>query len=340
MKKNRWVVFLLGMSLSFFTLAGTFRAQREQFRSEINLKIEEPLDKPGLYRSVTFKNEKQWDFKVSPEEAQIISQSISDYFNLKDKALLNKMVWDMNQGRFIVFKEFDSNSEGVNLKCAFLSPRVPYWQYLTDIDGIEKLFYVYNFSVAFGKKSPTETYVILQTQGKFMGFTKAVTVPVIFNADEPNRILSFKMPAQKEIIEVVNHLPVLNPGRAGLEERFVDLCRTHPWFQEKDTKGNYLVSDKEILAILDQAILNKDKKCDVYESIGRWKVEEDISERYYLVTYSLRSVVNLQAFIPPNIPLLGPAFKKIAQAVSDEVSAKYLPLSMKNFRDLTVEWAK
>jgi len=340
MKKNKWLVFLLGISLLVFGLAGVFRAQREKFRSEINLKIEEPLDKSGLYHSVTFKNEKQWDFKTSPEQAQIISQRIGDYFNLKDEALLNKMVSDMNQGRFIVFKEFDPEAEGVNLKCAFLSPKVPYWEYLTDIDGIEKLFYVYNFSVAFGKKSPTETYVILQTQGKFMGFTKAVTVPVIFNADEPNRVLSFKMPAQQEIIEVVNQLSALNPERASLEERFIDLCRAHPWFQEKDSKGNYLVSDKEILAILDQAILNKDKKCDVYESIGRWKAEEDISDQYYLMTYSLRSVVNIQAFIPPNIPLLGSAFKKIAQAVSDEVSAKYLPLSMKNFRDLTVEWAK
>ena len=329
---------LLGISL--LILASTFREQRIKFRQEINLKIEEPLDKKELYSSVTFKNEKPWDFKVSGAEAELIKQRISKYFNLTDPELLDKMVKDMNNGRFIVYKEYSPEADGVNLKCVFLSPRVPYWEYLVNVNEIEKMFYVYNFSVAFGKKSPVDTYVLLQTQGKFMGFTKAVTLPLIFHQDDARRALSFKMPSQKEIVEAVKKLPVLKPGRESVEERFIDLCRTHPWFQDKDEKGNYLVSDEEILKILDKAILHKDSKCDVYECLGRWRVWEEVSDRYYLVSYSLLTVVNIKAFIPPNIPLLGPMFKKIAQRVSDEVSAKYLPLSMKNFRDHTVEWAK
>ncbi len=338
-RKTLKVLVLVAICLSI-AIASTFREQRIKFRQEINLKVETPLDKKGLYTSVTFKNEKPWDFKVSEEEAQKIKSYLKDYFNVSDSSLLNKMIEDMNKGRFIVYKEYSPNADGVNLKCAFLSPKVPYWEYLTDINGIENLFYVYNFSVELGKKTPIDTYVILQTQGKFMGFTKAVTLPLIFHQDDATRTLSFKMPTQQELIEVVNRLPVLKPGRESLEERFIDLCRTHPWFQDKDEKGNYLVSDEEILKMLDKVILHKDTKCDVYECVGRWRVWENISDRYMLCTYSLRTVVNIRAFIPPNIPLLGAMFKKIAQSISDEVSAKYLPLSMKNFRDHTVAWAK
>jgi len=322
--------------LSTLILAGTFRDQRDKFREEINLKVEEPIAGSKLYSSVTFKNEKAWDFKITPDQAGKIKAQLQSYFNLNDQKMLEQMAAEMNQGRFIVFKEFSSEADGVNLKCAFLSPKVPYWDALTDINDIERLFYVYNFSVAFGKKSQTETYVVLQTQGKFMGFTKAVTLPLIFNADYPNRVLSWKMPTQKELLEVADKIP----GKGTVQDRFIALARAHQWFQDKDDQGNYGVSDQELQKILDQAILNKDKKCDVYQCAGKWKIDETISDDYYLVTYSLLSVVNIQAFIPPNIPLVGAMFKKIAQSVSDEVSAKYLPLSMKNFRDHTVKWAK
>jgi len=330
---------MIAVMLAGLALASTFREQRTRFREEINLKVEQPLTKNNLLNSVTFKNEKARDFKVCPAEAAKIKAALGEYFGARDDELLERMVSELNLGRFIVFKEYNPNSDGVNLKCAFLSPKVPYWKSLTDIAGIEKLFYVYNFSVLLGNQSLTESIVLLQTEGKYLGFGKSVTVPEYFRADEPNKTLHFRIATQAEAADMVNKLPVFKPGRTSQKDRFLDLCRTNAWFQEKDSRGNYVVSDKEILELLDKDIVHKDLKCDVYESNGKWKVDEGIADNYMLVTYSLKTQVNIQAFIPPNLPLLGPMFKKIAQQVSDEVSAKYLPLSMKNFRDRTVEWA-
>jgi len=340
MERRGAVVCSFVLLLAALANAGTFREQRAGFRQEINLKAEEPMDKEGLFHSVTFKNEKEWNFQVSPEEREELKAKIKNFFDLKKTELLDPMVNEMSKGRFIVYKEYSPESEGVNLKCAFLSPKVPYWKYLTDIAGIEKLFYVYNFSVELGKKSPDDTYVLLQTQGRYMGFRKAVTLPLLFHADQPSRTLSFSEAGQKEITDVVESLPVRNPGRTSLNDRFLDLCRSYAWFQDKDAAGKYLVSDIQILELLDQAIIDKDKKCDVYASDGGWKIDENLSDNYLFVTYTLKTAVNLRAFIPPNIPLLGPMFKRIAQSISGEVSAKYLPLSMKNFRDLTGQWAK
>jgi hypothetical protein len=339
--KRKWLFGVLAAALGCgVILANTFREQRVKFREEINLKVEEPMTKDGLINSVTFKNEKAWNFKVSTGEAAKLKPMLGDYFAVKDDSLLDRMVSDMNIGRFIVFKEYNKNSDGVNLKCAFLSPKVPYWKGLTDIGGIEKLFYVYNFSIVLGNKNPAETVVFLQTEGKYLGFGKSVTLPEYFRADDPNKTLNFRIATQAEALEMANKLPVLKPGRTSLQDRFVDLCRADPWYQEKDSSGNYVIPDKDILDLLDKDIIHKDAKCDVYASDGRWKVQEDISDNYLLVTYSLKTQVNIKAFIPPNIPFLGSMFKKVAQQVSDEVSAKYMPLSMKNFRDHTVEWAQ
>jgi hypothetical protein len=340
MKRKLGVFLGISVILAGAVFASTFRDQRNKFRDEIDLKVADQLDKAGLYSSVTFKNEKAWDFKVSPDEKTKIKTNLKNYFNTSDDQLLEKMVTEVNRGRYVIFEEFPPNGDGVNLKCAFLSPKVPYWKPLTDIQNIEDKFYVYDFSLLLGNKGPNDNFVVLATEGKFMGFGKSVVLPLYFHADEPNRVLSFREATQKEAQDMANALPVLKPGRTSLQDRFIDLCRTYPWFQDKDGSGNYVVSDKDILDILDKTILNKDKRCDVYESTGGWKVYENVSDNYSLVNYSLKSVVNVEAFIPPSVPLLGSMFKKVAQSVSDEVSAKYLPLSMKNFRDHTVEWAK
>ncbi len=336
MSRKIAIAFIALTLFSGLILAGNFRDQRDKFREEINLKVEEPISESKLYNSVTFKDEKAWDFKITPEQSQKIQSQLKNYFSLNDPKMLGQMAEEMNRGRFIVFKEFSSEADGVNLKCAFLSPKVPYWDQLTSINDIEKLFYVYNFSVAFGKKNPTDTYVVLQTQGKFLGFTKAVTLPLLFSADYSNRALSWKMPSQQELNEAAAKMP----GNGTVQQKFIALARTHQWFQEQDSQGNNVITDQDLQKIVEQAVTNKDKKCDVYKCAGKWKIDENVSADYYLVTYSLLTVVNIQAFIPPNIPLLGPMFKKIAQSVSDEVSAKYLPLSMKNFRDHTVKWDK
>jgi len=334
---------LIGLSVALLASgllwAGSFRDQRVKFREEINLKVEEPMDAQELYHSVTFKNEKAWDFKVTPAESEKLKGITKEFFGANDDKMLAKMVSDMGKGRFIVFKEYLANNDGVNLKCIFLSPKVPYWKALIDIPGIEKLFYVYNFSLLLANKGPNDNYVLLDTEGKYMGFGKSVAVPVFFHADEASKTLSFRRATQKEATDAVNALPAKS-SRTSLDDRFIDLARSNPWFQEKDASGNYLTSDKDILELLDKNIIHEDTKCDVYASTGRWQVMEDVSPNYLVVDYSLKTVVNIRAFIPPNLPLLGPMFKKIAQNVSDEVSAKYLPLSMKNFRDHTAEWAK
>ncbi|GEM_PF-1340840 len=315
--------------------AETFQQQRNRFRDEIKYKTEEQLDKDGLYVAVMFDKDKgQWDFQVSDEEAVRIKEHLREYFSLSDETLIAEMVRRMNSGAIIVYKEYSPNADGVNLKTTFLSPKVPYWETLTDINGIENLFHVYNFSVAFGKKSPVDTYVFLQTQGTFWGFTKAVTLPLIFHADEARRTLDWSMPPEKDLVQAVNELPVLTPGRESLGNRFIDTCRTHPMFQEKDASGKYVVSDEQIMRWLSDNILHKDSECDVKDCYGRWTVYEDF-DQYNLISYSLMTVVNIEAFIPPNIPAISRMVKKFAQIISDEVSARYLPLSMKNFRDHT-----
>jgi hypothetical protein len=315
--------------------AETFQQQRNRFRDEIKYKTEEQLDKDGLYIAVMFdKDVGRWDFQVSDEEAERIKKHLQEYFSLSDQALLAEMVRRMNSGAIIVYKEYLPNADGVNLKTTFLSPKVHYWEMLTDINGIENLFHVYNFSVAFGKKTPVDTYVLLQTQGTFLGFTKAVTLPLIFHADHSRRTLGWSMPPEKDLVQAVNELPVLTPGRESLGNRFIDTCRTHPMFQEKDPGGNYVISDEQIMRWLSDNIIHKDSECDVKDCYGQWKAYEEF-DQYNLICYSLLTVVNIAAFIPPDIPAISRLVKKFAQMVSDEVSARYLPLSMKNYRDHT-----
>jgi hypothetical protein len=327
------VVIILFSTIVF---AESFQEQRNRFREEIKYKKEIPLDKDGLYIAVMFDKDKgAWDFGVSPGESRKIKDHLREYFSVTDEDLLDEMTGRMNSGHIIVYKEFSPEADGVNLKTAFLSPRVPCWNMLTDINGIEDLFHVYNFSVVFGKKSPRDTYCLLQTQGTFFGFTKAVTLPLLFHQDDATHTLEFSMPTESELSAVVNQLPALNPERATLEERFIDTCRTHPMFQERDEKGNYVVSDERIIAWLNDNILHKDSECDVKNCYGHWTIYQDFDD-YYLASYSLLTTVNIAAFIPPNIPAISYMVKRFAQTVSDEVSARYLPLSMKNFRDHTV----
>jgi hypothetical protein len=124
------------------------------------------------------------------------------------------------------------------------------------------------------------------------------------------------------------------PGREKPEEKFIDACRTHPYFQQKDDNGEFLSSDKELLEIYAEVVTDKDKKCAVKESRSRWRIHEDYP--YLVADYSLKTTVNIDAVVPRPLRFV----RGIVQILLNEVSVKYIPLSMKNFRGYTQEWTK
>ena len=313
-----------------------FLEQRRKFRDEIRNKVETGLDSDGNYISVIFKGEEgKYNFGVTAEDRARLKAYASSYFNTTDDKLLDKIVDEMNTGHYAVYKEY--HDDGVNLKVLFLSPKAKYWEWLTDVNGIEKMFHTYNFSVGLHAPDKDSMYVILQTEGAFFGISQAVTLPLIFTTDHEKRTLSFKMPAQKEINQAMADMEPVKEGRTSPEDKFIDAARTHPFFQQKDG-GEYAVSDKDILELYSETIKNMDEECPVKESTGHWTVQDDYP--YLVVDYSLKTRVNIDAFIPPSLRFLSGTLEDIAQSISDEVSVKYLPLSMKNLRDFTQEWTR
>ncbi|HUT54908.1 MAG TPA: hypothetical protein VM658_16065 [bacterium] len=124
------------------------------------------------------------------------------------------------------------------------------------------------------------------------------------------------------------------PGREKPEEKFIDACRTHPYFQQKDDNGGFLTSDEELLGIYEEVVTDKDEKCAVKESISRWRIHEDYP--FLVADYSLKTTVNINAVVPRPLRFV----EGIVQTMLNEVSVKYIPLSMKNFRDYTREWTR
>jgi len=199
------------------------------------------------------------------------------------------------------------------------------------------MFHTYNFSVGMDNLAEDKMHVILQTEGSFFGISQQVSLPVYFVRDAKKRTYSFRMSTQAEINDALSKMQPINPGRTSPEEKFIDACRTHPYFQQKKD-GEYAVSDDDIRKIYLQTVKEVDEECPVKESTGHWTVQEDYP--YLVVDYSLKTRVNINAFIPPSLRFLSGTIEEVAQSISDEVSVKYLPLSMKNFRDFTQEWTR
>jgi len=328
---------VLVIAVAALAATSSFLAQREKFRQEINFKKETKLDPSGHYLSVLFDGDvNKYHFQVSQADRDRLAAYLGKFFGATDPGLLQKMVDELDSGHILVYKEY--LQDGVNLKTIFLSPKVKYWEYLTDINGIEKLFHTYNFSVGFGPNDPKFTCVLLQTQGTFFGINEAVTLPECYWQDPAAHRMSFREATQDEITQIVQKAAPLKPERADLDLKFIDYCRAHPMFQEKGANGETVISDQEIKKMLHDIVLNKNEKCDVKESSGHWGIQEDYP--YLVVEFTLMSRVNIDAFIPPAFRFLKSTVEKAAQMISDEVSAKYITLSMKNFRDLTQEWGK
>lgn len=334
-----WAGTALALMLVAASSSDDFLEQRRKFREEIKNKIETELDAKGNYYSVIFKGEEdKYDFEMSASDKERLKAYTAEYFSCDDPALLDRLMSELGRGRFIVFKEYQD--DGVNLKVIFLVPQARYWEWLTDGNGIEKMFHVYNFSVGLYEPGSDSQDVMLQTEGSFFGISQAVTLPVHFVKDAAARTYTFGMPTQAEIIKAVKDMPPVVPGRDKPEEKFIDACRTHPYFQQKDGKGGYAVSDEDILDYYRTVVTDLDEECPVKESSGHWRVQEDYP--FLVVDYSLKTRVNVEALIPRplRIGFITGTLDNVVQSISDEVSVKYLPLSMKNMRDFSQEWTR
>lgn len=338
MKRTLLSVAAIGLSLLLLAAAASdFMSERRRFRDEIKNKTEIKLDADGKYYAVIFNSEKgKYNFSVTPADRDRLKAYLKSYFSCNNSALLDRMVNEMNSGQYVVYKEY--SADGVNLKVVFLSPKAKYWDWLTDVNGIEKMFHVYNFSVGLGPNDPAGTYVILQTEGSFYGISQAVSLPLVFKANAATRNFEFRMPSQADIIKALARMAPVKPGRTKPEEKFLDACRTHPFFQQKDASGQYVVTDAEIMKLYQNTIADVSNGCPVKESTGHWKVQDDYP--YLVVDYSLKTRVNVGALLPKSMTFMSGAVTGVAQTISDEVSVKYLPLSMKNFRDFTQKWTK
>jgi hypothetical protein len=197
------------------------------------------------------------------------------------------------------------------------------------------MFHTYNFSVGLGVLEPNTEIVVLQTEGSFLGVTQAVSLPIRFEKDHANRQYKWRMPTSAEITAWLEKMPTLDPRRSSPEEKFIDACRTHPYFQQKKGEA-YAISDADILKIYKTTVSNLDQDCPVKANQGAWTIHEDYP--YLVVDYHFTTKVNIAALIPESLRFLSGTLEDIAQSITDEVSVKYLPLSMKNFRDFTQEW--
>jgi hypothetical protein len=332
---------LIMLALALLTIAAAasptdFLAQRRKFRDEIKNKKEKKLDPKGNYLSVIFSGEEgKYNFGVTPEDKDRLVKHMKEFFGATDAAMLPGMVDELNSGHYLIFKEYKDNS--VYLKVIFLSPKAKYWDWLVDGNGIEKMFHTYNFSVGLGSLEPNKEMVVLQTEGSFFGVTKAVSLPIRFEKDAAAHQYKWKMPTQPEIIAWVDKMPPVVAGRTKPEEKFIDACRTHPYFQQK--KGDaFLVTDEDIMKLYKTTVTDKDKDCEVKTNEGAWTIHEDYP--YLVVDYNFTTKVNVNALIPDSMKFLSGSVEDVVQTITDEVSVKYLPLSMKNFRDFTQEWTK
>lgn len=339
-KKNAWILTtILLVAVVYYASAGStdFLGQRRKFREEIKNKIETRLDAEGNYLAVTFKGEEnKYNFQMTSGDGIRLKIFLTSYFSCREEVLLSKMLEGLNKGQYIVHKEF--HKDGVNLKTVFLSPKVKYWEWLTDYNGIEKMFHVYNFSVGLYKPDPDSMSVILQTEGSFFGVTQAVSLPIVFNRDNQTHKVLCRMPTQEEILSQVKKMPAIKQGRNSPEQKFTDACRTHPFFQQTDSMGKLTVTDDYILKLYKTVIANKDAECPVKDISGGWHIQEDYP--YMVVDYSLKTAINIEALIPKSMRVISGTLDSVVQQISDEVSIKYLPLSMKNFRDFTQEWTR
>lgn len=335
-KKPALCIMALAVSIPLVALAASsnhYLEQRRQFRDEVKNKVEKKLDPDGKYGSVIFANEQgKYNFGVTPDDRKRLKAHVREYFSCADEALLEKMIEELDTGHYVLFKQY--RDDGVNTKVISLSPRAQYWQWLTDANGIETMFHAFNFSVGLYAPDERSQYTVIQSEGSFFGITQSANQPLFCRKDPEERTFTCEEPAQAEMIAAMAKMPPVVPGREKPEQKFMDACRTHPYFQEKDNHGEFVIKDENLLKIYDEVVTHKDEKCPVKATLSRWRIHEDYP--YWVADYSLKTTVNIAAVVPRSLRFL----EGIVQIILNEVSVKYIPLSMKNFRDYSQEWTK
>ncbi len=317
--------------------ADSFQQQRRAFRKEI--------DKKALFDIGSFKNLKavlynsdinRFAFKMSQPERTRLLGLVKSFFWVGDDDA-GKVVDRLAGGQIIVKKDYRKGTgslKGVAMSALLLIPPFPYWHRIESIDRAEQTFHVFNVSASFlDEGARPVVYGLYQPEGKFMGITRATTVPMKATRKRAEHKVTFTMPTQEEVKQALFAMQATSPQRWGLEERFVDRMRRHPYFAEKDKKGNYEIDDKTILKML-SVLANMEKKCEVKDTQAYYKVHEGYAG-FHVVEYSITSMANIKAIFP-NIPLLRSIVERIAQSIADQVSWKYFSLSMKNLRDAVV----
>jgi hypothetical protein len=317
----------------------SFYKQRKKLREIIDDKLDRDIDGIDSIKAVYFKKDlDRFSFNIKKEERKRIGEVLGHLFGVpadkKPEGMLNRLA----DGGILVAKQYKGSKQGIKLFSAFLIPKIRYWHILTDIEGIEKHFHIYNAAIALGSiEKGRMVYCCLQTEGTFWGFTRTVNLPMKFIIDRETRSVSYVLPSQEEMVRIVDRLAPTKVGRSSPMEKFMDRCRSEPLFAEKQKRGLYRISNRTLRKIYHEVVDEKSKRCEVKITDGCWRVYEEFSG-FCLVTYYLRSMVNVAAFVP-NIPFISDLVEKFAQHVSDKASLKYLPLSMMNFRDAIVKSA-
>jgi hypothetical protein len=330
-----WVLLILALNSALgMASESEFIKQRRAFREEIENKQETPLFGTEKYYAVTFPGDaERWRFEINDLEREELKKLLGSYFEMDDLQKVEQMITLMQDGLFLVYKDEEYKGELLLFKTAFLIPPNPsYWPVLTDIDGIEKYFHVYNTSVALGENHVGQTYAFLQTEGSLYGFRHAINVIILYNEVEGPQFkrLEFKSPSVSEKEALMQILS--KKGDASADQTIIHLFRKHPLFKEQDQKGEFMITDEDILEMFKNAARVLPSSGDRIAHPGCWEVREDF-QKFYYVTFTIPTEADL-AQVGIEVPQwIGGLVQRVVHAVACEVSAKYLPLSMKNFRD-------
>jgi len=330
----RSVPFIISLFLVQFQADAGFHESRTAFRQEIEKKKSFSIGGMENIKAILYDSDKgRFSFSVSQEEKSALIARLKDIFKVKEERYLEKMVAGLREGKIIVAREYRKGSAkftGAQMRTCLLIPPVPCFNRIATIERAEQTFAVYNASISFDDENDNTDIGFFQPEGKFFGFTKAVNVPMKIMRKPDERIANYIMPTQEEMNTALAGIKPLSAQRTGLAEIFIDTARTHPYFEERNEDGSYRIDDEQILKIL-KILSNMPELAEVKDTQARWTVYEEF-QNFYLVEYYLSSLVNIDAVFP-DIPFLKSIAGNIAQAVSDEVSWKYLSLSMKNLRD-------
>lgn len=334
----RFVLALLALLIGVSAAqADSFQQRRRAFRREIDRKKVFDVGGQKDLKAILYDSDQgKFAFSMSDAERGRLGGMVKGFFGVGD-ADAGTILNELAGGKIVVRKEYrkgDRNLKGVRMSAFLLLPNVPYWHRMASLDKAEEVFHVFNVTATFWDEGALSTvYGFYMPEGTFSGVTRATTVPMKATRHRAERRIVYTTPTQVEINQALAAMPAASPERSGLNERFIDRCRRHAYYAEKDKKGNYVISDKEILKVL-AVLTDIANKCEVRDTQAHYKIHEGFAG-FHVVEYAISSMANIKALFP-NIPVLRNVVESIAQSVADQVSWKYFSLSMKNLRDAVV----